>query len=1054
MTQKQEPITALYIRVSTEAQETKGFGHAAQIRTLTKLCADRGWTPFRLYDEGAASGASPIAERPQLCALLDHALDGRLARFVVVAFDRLTRSDDPRERAEIIHASQKGECPIETPDGRYDFSNRMDRLMADIAAWTAEWEREHIKRRTMRGKREAVRTKGRWLTATQQFTPFGYRLAPAPDNPDRSVLAVHDQQAAIVRTLFGLYVGGKSAEAVAHELTDRGIPPPNGNRWSPSTTWRILHNPCYKGEARFGDVTVPCPAIISAEQWERAQQEAQSRQKMSWREAPKYRYLLRGLIRCGVCGGPMQGVTGGGHRYYRCARQSKTKVGTVGRCTMPHVRADLARRRTWEAIAALAVALEKTAPLTDDADASRDPFVQAMRRHYEGRKVEPPDMAWYHTLVAMGEMTEEELAWIEEQSVRWDRALGALLTGQQVDTAALQSAADTHRAAVKDLEDQKQRLVRAVAGGQLPEGDEAVTGEFERIARDLSTAQFALAQATEAEKHGRKHADVRSALRDFQWRIYALNMVSGDEEEAVPFIRQVISEVKALPDGLLEFAFSLPVGKPEKPRQVRLSQPWDAEYDAPTEGSDEGDEGFGGNISPPLRYSSPRATSQLRPPRKRPASPGCSRGCGAPTTSLRRTPPASRPVEPPWAPPSQPRPFPQYVPAGDALGLRLSHAQPAVDPRIGVLNEAHYLPEVLGTLVAPLAQGGQTRVSNRVVRKSRGEFYGRPQVTLSHLVGCPAQSCILVNVRAVLRACFRHQLLRTLWIRHDLPYEPQSQQLPLQPLPVIVGEQPHQSVSLLVRAHAGSHHDIAHQASLPRVAIRGGPIGNQVSERFLHELPVGCDQILQNVRRRRIQVVCLIAEPELRDPPQRRQRSRRIEGCQGLGDPVIPPPIALRLALGQEVLKRPLVAFHALALIHQARAAGHLLQKATVRVMGQRQAKGLLQQRKGPGSVVIRHLRRNLREGPGPSVVSLDHVHQPHRALGIAPPRRLGGRLPQDGAGPVRIVHGGEHVRHQLRIAPDGHASYVVQHVSGIIGVRPLHSQADSAIQVRLSENT
>lgn len=284
----------------------------------------------------------------------------------------------------------------------------------------------------------------------------------------------------------------------------------------------------------------------------------------------------------------------------------------------------LAHRRCWDAIAALAVALERIVPL-QDGDAQNDPFVSALRRHYRDRKVTPPNLDWAQAQVATGEMTEDEFAWIEEQSGRWHEALEALVAGRQVDTAALRSAADTHRAAVKDLQEQKQRLVRAVTSGQLPDGDEEVKAGFEPLDKQLRTAEFALDQALEAQKAAEARGDVRAALRDFAWRVYAVNVTSGDEAEAEPLLRELIASVKALPEGVLEFSFSVPDAEPTRLPLKRPSDDSDAGSPAETVpwGSVDGD----GSV--PLPCSSPRATSRRKRPSKRPGSPPSSPGSGA-----------------------------------------------------------------------------------------------------------------------------------------------------------------------------------------------------------------------------------------------------------------------------------------------------------------------------------------------------------------------------------------------------------------------------------------
>jgi DNA invertase Pin-like site-specific DNA recombinase len=72
------------VRVSSDDQKTKGWGHEDQLRTLPKLVAEQGWelatrpdgTPA-IYDEGPASTTTPLSEdelgllhRPVLAQLI------------------------------------------------------------------------------------------------------------------------------------------------------------------------------------------------------------------------------------------------------------------------------------------------------------------------------------------------------------------------------------------------------------------------------------------------------------------------------------------------------------------------------------------------------------------------------------------------------------------------------------------------------------------------------------------------------------------------------------------------------------------------------------------------------------------------------------------------------------------------------------------------------------------------------------------------------------------------------------------------------------------------
>ena len=59
-----------------------------------------------------------------------------------------------------------------------------------------------------------------------------------------------EEEAALVRRIYRLFMGGKTVCHIAKVLTEEGIPTPSGrSKWSPTTVESILTNEKYKGDA-------------------------------------------------------------------------------------------------------------------------------------------------------------------------------------------------------------------------------------------------------------------------------------------------------------------------------------------------------------------------------------------------------------------------------------------------------------------------------------------------------------------------------------------------------------------------------------------------------------------------------------------------------------------------------------------------------------------------------------------------------------------------------------------------------------------------------------
>jgi len=210
--------------------------------------------------------------------------------------------------------------------------------------------------------------------------PYGYRRIPAAGQaPAR--LEVYEPEASIVRELFRRLVEeGQSTRALVRWLNG----PPliltaqGKKKWSFSVVGHILTNPIYSGVAYMNRyqmvepahprrpyrrqrksvkrlrpqeewIAVPVPAIITAEEFAAAQAQLQRNRERSPRRNHRYRYLLRGLVHCGLCGLALIGRRGA----YRCKGKDPLCVSRETPCPSQEVKAELLDKVVWESVAAL-----------------------------------------------------------------------------------------------------------------------------------------------------------------------------------------------------------------------------------------------------------------------------------------------------------------------------------------------------------------------------------------------------------------------------------------------------------------------------------------------------------------------------------------------------------------------------------------------------------------------------------------------------------------------------------------------------------------------------
>ncbi len=138
---------ALYARVSTTQQDPE-----VQLREIRTLAAARGWTISKEYVDAGISGAS--TSRPELSRMLADAHRGCFAGVLVWRLDRLGRS--LRHLVTVVEdLLARGIEVISATDPHMDSTTPTGRLLRNIFASVAEYEREMIRERVVAGLRKA-----------------------------------------------------------------------------------------------------------------------------------------------------------------------------------------------------------------------------------------------------------------------------------------------------------------------------------------------------------------------------------------------------------------------------------------------------------------------------------------------------------------------------------------------------------------------------------------------------------------------------------------------------------------------------------------------------------------------------------------------------------------------------------------------------------------------------------------------------------------------------------------------------------------------------------
>ena len=338
----------IYIRVSTSMQVDRE-SLTVQEQRLRDYCTSQGYEIHKVYREEGVSAKD--TKRPQLTELLEDIRQHRIQVVLVTKLDRITRS--LKDLIGLIEFFQEHDIKLISITQNIDTSGPMGRFMLSLLGAVSQVEREltaervseHMHHRALSGKwnggvvtygfatrhRILKELKASGLSEDEALRE-ATKLCPEPKKG-----YIDENEAKVVRKIYDLYLRHKSIRRVAHILNSEGLKTRKGETWPTTTIVRILTSPTYIGKISFGkrktDILTGKLKKVSPDKWkivpgqhngiipEEQFNQVQTILKqriLKPSKAEKF-YLLRGVLRCGRCGGALYGYT-----YYK-----KTPDGIV-----------------------------------------------------------------------------------------------------------------------------------------------------------------------------------------------------------------------------------------------------------------------------------------------------------------------------------------------------------------------------------------------------------------------------------------------------------------------------------------------------------------------------------------------------------------------------------------------------------------------------------------------------------------------------------------------------------------------------------------------------
>jgi len=342
-----------YARVSTDSDE-QFTSYEAQVDYYTNFIKENPeWEFVGIYTDEGISGVN-TKRREGFNSMIKDALDGKIDLIVTKSVSRFARNTVD-SLTTIRKLKEVGcECLFQK-ENIMTFDSKGE-LLITIMSSLAQEESRNISENVTWGQRKRF-SDGKVSIPYGQF--LGYRKGTD------GLPEIVPEEAEIIRSIYRMFMQGKSTNAISKGLTAEGIPTPGGKtEWQRATVESILANEKYKGSAllqksftvdfltkktKVNEGEVPQyyveeshQAIINPNEWDEVQAELAKRKYSNKRH--RQTSPFSGKIFCGDCG-EIYGskVWHSTDKYRRVIWQCNAKFKSKNKCETPHLYEDQLR---------------------------------------------------------------------------------------------------------------------------------------------------------------------------------------------------------------------------------------------------------------------------------------------------------------------------------------------------------------------------------------------------------------------------------------------------------------------------------------------------------------------------------------------------------------------------------------------------------------------------------------------------------------------------------------------------------------------------------------
>jgi DNA invertase Pin-like site-specific DNA recombinase len=300
----------IYTRLSRDDEQSSSI--ANQLREGKAFAKSKKFNNPKIYNEGGGvSGISDMESRPQLMQLIIDIKSGLISTVWMRSANRLDRNG--LTFYVFIDAVKKNDVNVYFGDGdKLNFNDPATLLQSSILSSLNQYQAGLQSIQTKKALRDSANEGKAW-----GVIPYAY----ATD--ENKKIVINESQAKTVKKMFDLSLEGWGVGRISTYLNDNGIPTKyngyegtmkNVNKydksvttkdykeivWSAKTVLDILRNKWYIGTRIYSGVEYPTPPIIDKVLFNKVGANLVKNRNNSGKKV-EYRYLLKGLLRCGKC---------------------------------------------------------------------------------------------------------------------------------------------------------------------------------------------------------------------------------------------------------------------------------------------------------------------------------------------------------------------------------------------------------------------------------------------------------------------------------------------------------------------------------------------------------------------------------------------------------------------------------------------------------------------------------------------------------------------------------------------------------------------------------